>query len=125
MSPPSTAGLYGRKDGRCVNCFTLARKTPLLGDNGHAPAHEVSHEHRKTIELALQPLVLHRHVLAPFEVAGFVEALAERGGKGRIGRFGIDESDDRNRSLLRPRDERPSRRRAAEQAFRLATAWPI
>ena len=54
------------------------------GDNGHATAHEVSHERRKAIELALQPVVLHRYVLA-LDVAGFVEALAERGGKGRIG----------------------------------------
>src|SRR5436190_1414168 len=54
------------------------------GDNGHATAHEVSHQHRKAIELALQPVVLHRDVMA-FNVAGFVEALAERGGKGRIG----------------------------------------
>ena len=54
------------------------------GDNGHATTHEFSHERRQAIELALQPVVLHRHVLA-LEVAGFVEALAERGGKGRIG----------------------------------------
>ena len=54
------------------------------GDNGHAPTHEFSHERRKAIELALQPVVLHRYVLA-LDVAGFVEALAERGGKGRIG----------------------------------------
>ena len=46
--------------------------------------HEVSHERRKAIELALQPVVLHRYVL-PLDVARFVEALAERGGKGRIG----------------------------------------
>ena len=54
------------------------------GDNGHATTHEVSHERRKAIELALQPVVLHRYVLA-LDVAGFVEAFAERGGKGRIG----------------------------------------
>jgi hypothetical protein len=54
------------------------------GDNGDTTTHEVSHERRKAIELALQPMVLHGYVLA-LEVAGFVEALAERGGKGRIG----------------------------------------
>jgi hypothetical protein len=32
------------------------------GNNGHAPTHKVSHERRKAIELALQPVVLHRHV---------------------------------------------------------------
>ena len=51
------------------------------GDNGHATAHELSHERRKAIELALQPVVLHRHVLA-FDVAGFVEALTERSAQG-------------------------------------------
>src|SRR5262245_21299943 len=54
------------------------------GDNGHATTHEVSHDCRKAIEFALQPVVLHRYVLA-LEVACFVEALAERGSKGRIG----------------------------------------
>jgi hypothetical protein len=54
------------------------------GDNGHATMHEVSHESRKAIELALQPVVFHRYMLA-LEVAGFVEALAERSGKRRIG----------------------------------------
>jgi hypothetical protein len=54
------------------------------GDNGDATTHEVSHEQRQAIELAFQPVVLHRYVLA-LDVAGFVEALAERCGKGRIG----------------------------------------
>jgi hypothetical protein len=54
------------------------------GNNGHAPTHKVSHERWKAIEVALQPVVLDRYVLA-LDVAGFVEALAERGGKGRIG----------------------------------------
>src|SRR5262249_39887016 len=59
------------------------------------------------------------YVLA-LDVAGFVEALAERGGKGWIGRSGIDESDDRYRRLLRPRRERPHCR-AAEKGDEIAT----
>jgi hypothetical protein len=51
-------------------------------------------------------VVLHRYVLA-LDVAGFSEALAERGGKGRIGRSGIDEPDNRHPRLLRARGERP------------------
>src|SRR5262249_21219121 len=58
-------------------------------------------------------MVLHRYVLA-LHVAGFIEALAERGGKGRIRCSGIGESDHRHRRLLRARRERP-RCRAAEQ----------
>src|SRR5262245_1972836 len=65
-------------------------------------------------------MVLHRYVLA-LEVAGFVEALAERGGKGRIRCSGIGESDDRRRWLLRTRRERPRRRTAAEKRDEVAT----
>ncbi len=72
----------GRR-GRSFGC-KRSKVAGWRGDNGHAPAHEVSHERRKAIELALQPVVLHRYVLA-LDVAGFVEALAERGAKGRIG----------------------------------------
>ena len=46
-------------------------------------------------------MVLHRYVLA-LEVADFVEALAERSSKGRIGRSGIDESDDRRAACSKP-----------------------
>jgi hypothetical protein len=69
--------------GRSFGC-KRGKVAGWRGDNGHATTHEVSHEFRKAIELALQPVVLDRHVL-PLDVAGFVEALAERGGKGRIG----------------------------------------
>src|SRR5262249_19686972 len=64
-------------------------------------------------------MVLHRYVLA-LDVAGFIEALAERGGKGRIRRSGIDECDDRHRGLLRARRERPRGCRAAEQCDEVA-----
>ena len=43
----------------------------------------------------------------------------ERGSKGRIGRSGIDETDDPHRRLLRVRRERP-RSGAAEQRDELA-----
>src|SRR5262249_4546807 len=73
------------------------------------------HERRKAIELALQPVVLDRHVLA-FDVAGFVEAFAERSdiAYGVLGRPAVAEADDRRR-LLRLRHERPRGSRAAEQ----------
>jgi hypothetical protein len=51
-------------------------------------------------------MVLHRYVLA-LEVAGFVEALAERAGKERIGRPADDECDNSRCRLLRARRERP------------------
>ena len=48
------------------------------GDHGHLSADQIGHQCRQAIVLALQPVVLDRHVLA-FDVAGFVEAFAERG----------------------------------------------
>ncbi len=54
------------------------------GDNGHTTAHEIIHKRRKATELALQPVVLHRYVLA-IEVAGLAKAVSERGAKGRVG----------------------------------------
>jgi hypothetical protein len=71
------------RSGRSFGC-TRSKVAGWRGDDGHTTTHEVSHERRKAIELALQPVVLHRHVLA-LDIAGFVEALAERRGKGRIG----------------------------------------
>jgi hypothetical protein len=61
-----------------------AAKLPAGVAITHATTHQVTHDRRKAMELALQPVVLDRYVLA-LEVAGFVEALAERGGKVRIG----------------------------------------
>src|SRR5262249_23287387 len=67
----------------CSRSFSCTRSkvTGRRGDNGDTTTHKVSHERRQTIELALQPVVLHRHILA-LDVAGFAEAVAERGGKG-------------------------------------------
>jgi hypothetical protein len=72
----------GRR-GRSFGC-KRSKVASWRGDNGYAPALEVRHERRKAIELALQPVVLHRHVLA-LDEARFVKAPAERGAKGRIG----------------------------------------
>jgi hypothetical protein len=63
--------------------------------------------------MALQPVVLDRHVLA-FDVAGLVEAFAERGHKAcvGIGRPISDKSNYRQRRLLRTRHNRPRRHTA-------------
>ena len=67
-------------------------------------------------------MVLDRHVLA-FDVAGFVEAFAERGRKARggIGRPVSDKPDHRHRRLLRARSERPRYRHTAEKRDELAS----
>src|SRR5262249_34222846 len=92
--------------------------------NGDATADEVSHERRQAIVSAVQPMVLDHHVLA-LDVAGFAEAFAERSriARGGIGRPNVDEADDRQRRLLRPRREWPHSRRAAEQCDELTSPY--
>ena len=76
------------KDDRDCRGRSFSRKRSKVAgwrsDNGHTTTHEISHERRKAIKLALQPVVLHRYVLA-LDIAGLVEAVAKSGGKGRIG----------------------------------------
>ena len=61
---------FGRQRGRVAG----------RGDHGHLSANQIGHQRRQAIVLALQPVVLDRHVLA-FDVAGFVEAFAENAGQ--------------------------------------------
>ena len=79
------------------------------GDHGHLTADQVGHQRRQPIVLALQPVVLDRHVLA-LDVTGFAEAFAERGHIARVafGRAVAEKPDHRQRRLLRARRERPS-----------------
>src|SRR5262249_19716694 len=76
-------------------------RSPGVAINGDA-ADEVGHNRWQTIELAVQQMVLHRHVLA-LDVAGIVEALAKRTNSARIRRPAVDKSDDRHLRLLRSR----------------------
>ena len=52
---------FGRERGGCA---------AGRGDDGHTTADQVGHQRRQAIVLALQPVVLDRHVLA-LDVAGF------------------------------------------------------
>ena len=66
------------RDGRgCSFGRERAEAVAGRGDHGHVTADQVGHECRQAIVLTLQPVVLDRHVLA-LDVAGFVEAFAER-----------------------------------------------
>src|SRR5262249_16561965 len=99
--------------------------TARRSDNGHA-TDEVSHERRQPVVLAVQPVVLHCHILT-LDVAGFVEAFAERSGlaHGGLGRPAVDEAHDRHRWLLGACRERPYHRRAAEQGYERAAPHSI
>src|SRR5262249_28270970 len=85
-------------------------------DYCHLAAYQIGCEVGQLIVLVLRPAILDRHILA-FHVAGFTNALPECSKKEcTIGRpQAAEESDYWHRWLLRPRRERPRRRRAAEQ----------
>jgi hypothetical protein len=84
-------------------------------------ADQIGHQCRHAIVLALQPVVLDRHVLA-FDIAAFTKALAERGRITRVGmeRLSANNADHRHCRLLRARCERPRDGRAAETQDELA-----
>src|SRR6202040_543804 len=93
------------------------------GDHGHLSADQIGHQCWQAVVLALQPMVLDRHVL-PFDIAGFVEAFAKRSPITRraIGRSGVKEADHRQCRLLPARGERPS---GSEQGDKLAPPHSI
>src|SRR5262245_49878960 len=102
---------FGRPRSRIAN----------RSDNGDATADKVGHERRQAIVFSVQPMVLHRYVLALY-VARFAEALTKRGCMtcGTIKRSAADKADHQSRRLLRARRKRPRDSRAADQRDELA-----
>ena len=111
-----TADAENDRDRRgCSFGRERTRHVANRGDHGYSPADQIGHQRRQAIVLALQPVVLDRHVLA-FDVAGFFEAFAEcvRITHVSIGRPSANDADHRHRRLLRLcRNERPRSRRTA------------
>jgi hypothetical protein len=91
------------------------------GDHGHLAADQIGHQCRQAVVLSFQPVVLDRYVL-PVDVAGFLEAFAERGRteRGAIGRPPVDQCDHRHSRLLCTRDHRQRGKRTAEKRHELA-----
>jgi hypothetical protein len=83
-------------------------------DHSDFPLDQIRSQDRQTIILIFRSAVFDRHVLA-FDEARFLQALTERSRIGRVpaGRSAVEESDHRQRCLLRPRHYR-QRRRAPE-----------
>jgi len=90
-------------------------------DDRHLAPDEVLRQPRQPVILTLGRAILDRDVL-PLDIAGFLEALAER--RHQVGRSfnrrASQKTDHRQRRLLRPRRERPRDSRAAEQCDELA-----
>src|SRR5262249_33145070 len=85
-------------------------------DDRYLPANEIGGERRQAIVLTFRPAVFDGHVPA-FDVTGFAQALTEcvNSSCERGRRCTMQKPDDRHRSLLRTRPERPRGRRTAEQ----------
>src|SRR6516165_2003669 len=109
-------------DRNCPRRLPCGERPSVAGhkQHGYLGANQIGRERRKSIELTLGKAVFDGHVLA-FDVAGFLEALQERGYllAQRSARPGAQESDHRHHRLLRPHRHRP-RSGATEQRDELA-----
>ena len=87
---------------------------------------QIGHECRQPLIVAFRPAIFDRQVLA-FDVSGFFQALAERGGIWReiATSRAMEESDCRHRRLLRQHSERPVRSHPAEKRDELAPPHSI
>ena len=87
----------------------------MRDDDRDLPANKIGRQPRQPVELVLGPAVFDRDVLA-FDIPCVLQALAKSAQAIRetLGRYRAEETDHRHRRLLRPRRERPRRRRAAE-----------
>jgi hypothetical protein len=83
--------------------------------------HEIGGEPRQSIVLTLSPTIVEGDVLT-LDKACFIETLSDDRNERRVrsGRTAAEQSDHRNRTLLRLRRERPPRR-AAEKANELTS----
>src|SRR5262249_18705288 len=85
------------------------RGAPGRNDHRHLAADQIGCERRQPVILALSPAVFDAYIPV-FDIAGVIQALAERGQGVLVlrGGLGVEEPDHRQRRLLRPRRQRPS-----------------
>ena len=124
-----TAGIEddGNCCGRRLGCGCGNHRR--IGDNhGHAVAHQIGDQRRKSVVLVLRPTMLDGDVAA-LDKAGFVQALEKTT---QIfwelaGCSAMKIPDHRQRLLLRPRRERPRRRapRRPKMNFRRCMCHPL
>src|SRR5262249_23926848 len=115
-------------DRNCPSRLLCGERPSVAGhkQHGHLAANQLGRQHRKSIELTLGKAVFDGHVVA-FDVAGFLEALLERGDllAQRSARSSAQESNHGHHRLLRVRRERPRGYRAAEHRDELAPLHSI
>src|SRR5262245_64558387 len=76
--------------------------------------------------MIIRPAIFDRDILA-LDIAGFIQALTERGREGHIARScrAVEKPDHRHRRLLRARRERPRGRRGTKQRDELASPHAV
>ena len=96
------------------------------GYDAHPPANEFGCQCRQPIVAAVRPAIFDRHVPA-LDMTGLASGPGGTRATERVSirRRGAEKPDHRHRRLLRPRRERPRRRRAAEQRDELAPLHSI
>src|SRR5262249_53161410 len=113
-----------REDDRHRGGCGLSRKRRIVvaDDRRYPTADQIGGQIRQPIKVIFRRVVFDRDV-PTIDVAGFLQALAERGYEMRsVGeRRAAEESDYRHRRLLRARRERPRCSRAAEERDELAS----
>src|SRR5262245_36436332 len=116
--------------GRRLGCN--CRWGVMRSDHCYLTPDQIGCEVLQSIGLGLRPAILDRHVLA-LGITAFTNALPECGHKiCTISRLRhAEEPDHRHSRLLRPRHQRPRRRRAAEKGDEVApanhsiTSWAV
>ena len=106
-------GVENDRDSRGRGLRCKCRCAAQRSDDGDLPAHQIGRQVHQPRVVILRPAEVDRHV-ATFTVAGFVQAFVECRRDARFGPAKTENSDHRQRRLLRPRHERP-RDRAAER----------
>ena len=102
------------------------RRTATRDYDRNTAADKVFRQTGQAIVLAPSPTKFDRYIFA-FDIAGFIQSLAERGQIGHValGRPDAEIPDHRHRLLLRARNERPCRCRAAKHGDELAAVHSI
>src|ERR1700730_2682105 len=96
------------------------QRTATRDHDRNTAADKVFRQTGQAIVFAPSPTKFDRYVFA-FDIAGFIQSLAERGQIGHValGRPDAEIPDHRHRLLLRARNERPRCRRAANKCDEL------
>jgi hypothetical protein len=127
-------GLYrvgaGGKDDRNGSgrrlCHKRRHRAYRRDNDRHLTPHQIGRQFREPAVVAVPPAIFDRNIAA-LDIAGFSEPFTEAGDESCVcfGRARMEQSYHRHCGLLRPRRERPRRRRAADQRDKIAPLQSI